>query len=66
LRTIQVVLGHRSIRNTTRYLQVSTRHLASVKSPLDTLAPPKAKLARAASARVTPRRRKGKKPRRTR
>jgi integrase/recombinase XerD len=66
LRTIQVVLGHRSIRNTTRYLQVSTRHLASVKSPLDTLAPPKPKLAHAASARVTARRHKRKKTARTR
>lgn len=37
LRTIQVLLGHRSIRNTARYLQVSTLHLARVKSPLDTL-----------------------------
>ncbi len=66
LRTIQVVLGHRSIRNTTRYLQVSARHLASVKSPLDTLPPPKPKLARAASARVTAPRRKRKKTSRTR
>jgi site-specific recombinase XerD len=66
LRTIQVVLGHRSIRNTTRYLQVSARHLASVKSPLDTLAPPKPKLAHAASARVTPRKQKHKKTSRTR
>ncbi len=37
LRTIQVLLGHRSIRNTARYLQVSTVHLARVKSPLDAL-----------------------------
>jgi len=37
LRTIQVLLGHRSIRNTARYLQVSTLHLARVKSPLDAL-----------------------------
>lgn len=64
LRTIQVLLGHRSIRNTTRYLQVSTQHLASVKSPLDTLATPK--VARAACARATTRRRKHKKASRKR
>ena len=66
LRTIQVVLGHRSIRNTTRYLQVSTRHLASVRSPLDTLGTDKPKLARAASMRVRPTRTRRKKTRRSR
>ena len=35
LRTIQVVLGHGSIRSTTIYAHVSTRLVAAVKSPFD-------------------------------
>lgn len=37
IRVIQVLLGHASIRTTTRYVQVSAKHVASVKSPLDVL-----------------------------
>jgi integrase/recombinase XerD len=65
LRTIQVLLGHRSIRNTTRYLQVSTRHLANVQSPLDTLGTDPPKSTRTAPATTT-RRRKRKTSRRSR
>ncbi|MGH9813835.1 MAG: tyrosine-type recombinase/integrase, partial [Candidatus Acidiferrales bacterium] len=36
-RVIQALLGHASIRTTARYTQVSRRHIASVKSPLDLL-----------------------------
>lgn len=37
IRVIQALLGHASIRTTARYAQVSARHIASVKSPLDVL-----------------------------
>jgi site-specific recombinase XerD len=37
IRTIQVLLGHGSIRTTARYTQVSQRHIGSTQSPLDRL-----------------------------
>lgn len=37
IRIIQVLMGHASIRTTARYTQVSAKHIASVKSPLDLL-----------------------------
>jgi site-specific recombinase XerD len=39
LRTIQVLLGHRSIQSTTIYTQVSTSQISAVQSPLDRLEP---------------------------
>jgi integrase/recombinase XerD len=37
LRTIQMLLGHRDLEETTIYLHVSRRHLSATCSPLDTL-----------------------------
>jgi len=37
IRVIQVLLGHGSIRTTARYTQVSAKHIAGTKSPLDRL-----------------------------
>lgn len=42
IRIIQVLLGHASIRTTARYTQVSAKHIAMVKSPLDVLGTSKA------------------------
>ncbi|MFC1611326.1 tyrosine-type recombinase/integrase [Myxococcota bacterium] len=41
IRTIQVLLGHANIRNTTRYLTLTTKHIAKVKSPLDSAPSPR-------------------------
>jgi hypothetical protein len=37
LRTIQILLGHRDLEETTIYLHLSTRHLSATASPLDSL-----------------------------
>jgi site-specific recombinase XerD len=37
IRTIQMLLGHSSIRSTSRYTHVSTKHIAGTPSPLDKL-----------------------------
>jgi len=37
IRTVQVLLGHSSIETTSRYLTLSTSHLATTRSPLDAL-----------------------------
>jgi len=37
LRTIQMLLGHRDLEETTIYLHLSQRHLSATASPLDLL-----------------------------
>lgn len=44
IRTIQVLLGHRSIRTTQLYAQVSPEHVRRTKSPLDILGTEEAKV----------------------
>jgi len=40
LRTLQLLLGHASLRSTAAYLHVSTARLQEVRSPLDVLGTP--------------------------
>jgi integrase/recombinase XerD len=40
IRVIQVLLGHRSLHTTARYVLVSRQHVGTVKSPLDALSLP--------------------------
>lgn len=44
IRVIQALLGHRSIRTTVRYAQVSMKQIAKVRSPLDLLGTKRAKV----------------------
>ena len=37
LRTIQILLGHRDLEETTIYLHLSQQHLNAIASPLDSL-----------------------------
>jgi len=37
LRTIQILLGHRDLEETTKYLHLSNKHLSETASPLESL-----------------------------
>jgi integrase/recombinase XerD len=40
LRTIQSLMGHRSLNTTAKYLHITQKHLGDIKSPLDLLRMP--------------------------
>jgi site-specific recombinase XerD len=40
LRTVQILLGHASLRSTMHYLHVTTARVQSLRSPLDALETP--------------------------
>jgi len=40
LRTLQIMMGHRSLTTTSRYLHISTDKILATKSPLDLLGMP--------------------------
>jgi integrase/recombinase XerD len=40
VRTIQLLLGHRSLATTARYLRIATNQVCSTASPFDLLPPP--------------------------
>jgi integrase/recombinase XerD len=42
IRTIQLLLGHRSLATTARYLRIATSHVCATSSPLDLLPRPRA------------------------
>jgi site-specific recombinase XerD len=44
LRTVQLLLGHRAISSTARYLQLTTAHLAQAPSPIDLIESPRARI----------------------
>ena len=44
IRVLQALLGHRSIRTTQLYVQVSTQRIARTQSPLDVLSTPAGKV----------------------
>ena len=37
VRTIQLLLGHKALDTTTRYLHITRQHLAQIRSPFDLL-----------------------------
>ena len=55
LRTIQLLLGHRSLATTARYLRIATSKVCSATSPLDLLPHPMPTETKPATPQSTPR-----------